>query len=68
MRNLLQTDHIKRGEYVAVVVISLQVFSDVRKCRKVFRVLCSTGNVTDFMFSNNILFEKKIFSQFTNQI
>lgn len=44
---------------MAVVVISLQVFSDVRKCRKVFRVLCSAGNVTDFMFSNNILFKKK---------
>lgn len=61
MKYLLKTDHIKCSEYMAVVVISLQVFSDVRKCRKVFRVLCSTGNVTDFMLSNNILFKKKYF-------
>lgn len=60
MKYFLWTDHIKRSEYMAVVVISLQVFSDVRKRRKVFRVLCSTGNVTDFMFSNNVLFKKKI--------
>lgn len=64
MKYLLSTDHIKCSEYVAVVVIGLQVFSDVRKRRKVFGVLCSTGNVTDFMFSNNILFKKNIFNQF----
>lgn len=61
MKYLPLTDHIKRSEYVAVVVISLQVFSDVRKRRKVFGVLCSTGNVTDFMFGNNILFKKIYF-------
>ena len=51
------THHIKGRKHVTVVVIGLQVLSDVSERRKVFRVLGGTGDVTNLMLSNYVLEE-----------
>jgi len=51
------THHIKGREHVTVVVIGLQVLSDISERREVFRVLGSTGDVTNLMLSNYVLEE-----------
>lgn len=40
---------------MAVVVAGLQVLGDVGKCTEVLGVLGSTGDVPDFVLSNNVL-------------
>lgn len=47
--------HVHCAEDVAVVVAGLQVFSDVRKCAQVLWVLGRTGDITDFMFGDDVL-------------
>ena len=55
----VSTNHIKSSEDVAVVVTGLEVFGDVGKCRQILWILSRTRDVTDLMFCDDVLQERK---------
>lgn len=52
---MLKPHHVHSAEDMAVVVAGLQVLGDVSKGAEVFRVLGCTGDVSDFMLSDDVL-------------
>lgn len=53
--NIPYTYYINGAKDMAVVVAGLQVLGDIGKCTEILWVLSSTGDVPDFVLSNNIL-------------